>query len=111
MGVSAIFVAAMASTRLPAPLSPPENQPQLLATTVTPIASLPCWVDRCARGTHSTLDFWPRDAGVHGECLSVAIVKHQTQLKGAKLVPPLLCTNRPRHYRTRQVRPVQSQSS
>lgn len=39
MGVSAVFVSALALTRLPVPASPPENQPQFLAATIQPIVS------------------------------------------------------------------------
>lgn len=39
MGVSAVFVSALARTRLPAPANPPENQAQLLAAVIQPIVS------------------------------------------------------------------------
>jgi hypothetical protein len=39
MGVSAVFVAALALTRLPVPENPPANQAQLLAAMIQPIVS------------------------------------------------------------------------
>ncbi|KAG6331419.1 hypothetical protein ID866_7672 [Astraeus odoratus] len=39
MGVSAVFVSALAVTRLPAPANPPANQSQLLAAVIQPIVS------------------------------------------------------------------------
>lgn len=39
MGVSAIFVSALALTRLPEPMDPPANQAQLLAAVIQPIVS------------------------------------------------------------------------
>ncbi|KAG9316358.1 Sodium/hydrogen exchanger family-domain-containing protein [Chiua virens] len=39
MGVSAVFVTALALSRLPKPADPPENQAQLLAATIEPIVS------------------------------------------------------------------------
>jgi hypothetical protein len=39
MGVSAVFVSALALTRLPVPANPPANQAQLLAVVIQPIVS------------------------------------------------------------------------
>jgi hypothetical protein len=39
MGVSAVFVSALALTRLPVPSNPPANQAQLLAAMIQPIVS------------------------------------------------------------------------
>lgn len=39
MGVSAVFVSALALTRLPTPEHPPANQAQYLAATIQPIVS------------------------------------------------------------------------
>jgi hypothetical protein len=39
MGVSAVFVATLALTRLPTPEHPPANQAQYLAATIQPIVS------------------------------------------------------------------------
>lgn len=39
MGVSAVFVSALALTRLPIPATPPADQEQLLAATIQPIVS------------------------------------------------------------------------
>ncbi|KIJ67909.1 hypothetical protein HYDPIDRAFT_37494 [Hydnomerulius pinastri MD-312] len=39
MGVSAVFVSALALTRLPIPTSPPADQAQVLAATIQPIVS------------------------------------------------------------------------
>ena len=39
MGVSAVFVSALALTRLPAPADPPANQGQLLAVMIEPLVS------------------------------------------------------------------------
>lgn len=39
MGVSAVFVSALALTRLPVPMNPPANQAQLLAAMIQPIVS------------------------------------------------------------------------
>lgn len=39
MGVSAVFVSALALTRLPTPANPPENQAQSLAAVIQPIVS------------------------------------------------------------------------
>ncbi|KAH7888580.1 Sodium/hydrogen exchanger family-domain-containing protein [Phlebopus sp. FC_14] len=39
MGVSAIFVSALALTRLPVPANPPADQAQLLAATIQPVVS------------------------------------------------------------------------
>ncbi|KAF9222535.1 Sodium/hydrogen exchanger [Gyrodon lividus] len=39
MGVSAVFVSALALTRLPVPATPPANQAQMLAASIQPIVS------------------------------------------------------------------------
>ena len=39
MGVSAVFVSALARTRLPVPAYPPENQAQFLAAVIQPIVT------------------------------------------------------------------------
>ena len=39
MGVSAVFVSALARTRLPVPANPPENQAQFLAAVIQPIVT------------------------------------------------------------------------
>jgi len=40
MGVSAVFVSTLASTRLPSPADPPANEQQMLAATIQPIVSV-----------------------------------------------------------------------
>lgn len=39
MGVSAVFVSALATVRLPKPQSPPQNQPEMLAATLQTIVA------------------------------------------------------------------------
>jgi len=54
MGVSAVFVSALALTRLPEPMDPPANQAQLLAATIQPIVSFVVLGSIIVRPYHSS---------------------------------------------------------
>jgi hypothetical protein len=65
MGVGAVFVSTLATTRLPAASSPPENQEQLLASVLQPIVAFVVLGSICirmlstvARGYWLTLRRW-----------------------------------------------------
>ncbi|KAI6046092.1 Cation/H+ exchanger, partial [Pisolithus marmoratus] len=71
MGVSAVFVSALALTRLPTPENPPANQEQLLAATIQPIVSFVVLGSIIIHGL--SIPFFNLGRGVHSRTTSLSL--------------------------------------
>ncbi|KAF9244913.1 Sodium/hydrogen exchanger family-domain-containing protein [Melanogaster broomeanus] len=80
MGVSAVFVSALALTRLPVPATPPENQAQLLAATIQPIVSFIVLGSIIVHGL--SIPFFSLGRGVHSRTLSLSLTWTRTRGSG-----------------------------
>lgn len=71
MGVSAVFVATLALTRLPTPEHPPANQAQYLAATIQPIVSFIVLGSIIVHGL--SIPFFSMGRGVHSRTVSLTM--------------------------------------
>ncbi|KIK99333.1 hypothetical protein PAXRUDRAFT_822887 [Paxillus rubicundulus Ve08.2h10] len=81
MGVSAVFVSALARARLPVPSTPPADQAQLLAASIQPIVSFIVLGSIIVHGL--SIPFFNLGRGVHSRTLSLSLTWTRTRGGGA----------------------------
>ncbi|KAG6378181.1 Sodium/hydrogen exchanger family-domain-containing protein [Boletus reticuloceps] len=92
MGVSAVFVSALALTRLPVPENPPASQAQLLAATIQPIVSFVVLGSIIVHGL--SIPFFTLGRGVHSRTATLTYTWTRTRT-GATLPDWVLSARRP----------------